>query len=188
MHAKYTVPISNGSKVIAKFKVDIKQTNERTNRQTNRQDKNNMPPIIRSGGIKNFVENLTSEWKKPTSSYNLVYHFRAYGLSLWPSGLRKKFLEKGDPPRPMFARHWSAFWRILRKNNNTYTKPWAIHVYQVSSKSIKRFWRRSRKCEQFTPDDRRTDARRATRYNNSSLEPSAQVSLKHQHQHLFPHP
>ena len=29
---------------IAKVKVD--------NRQTNRQDKNNMPPIIRSGGIK----------------------------------------------------------------------------------------------------------------------------------------
>ena len=31
-------------KFIAKVKVD--------NRQTNRQDKNNMPPIIRSGGIK----------------------------------------------------------------------------------------------------------------------------------------
>ena len=73
-----------------------------------------------------------------------------------------------------------------RKNNNTYTEPWALHVYQVSSKSIKRFWSRSRKCEQFTLDDRRTDGRRTTRYNNSSLEPSAQVSLKHQH--LFPHP
>ena len=44
MHAKYEVSISYGSKVIAKVKVD--------NRQTNRQDKNNMPPIIRSGGIK----------------------------------------------------------------------------------------------------------------------------------------
>ena len=43
MHAKYEVSISYGSKVIAKVKVD--------NRQTDRQDKNNMPPIIRSGGI-----------------------------------------------------------------------------------------------------------------------------------------
>ena len=29
-----------------------KQTDEQTNKQTNRQDKNNMPLIIRSGGIK----------------------------------------------------------------------------------------------------------------------------------------
>ena len=48
MHAKYEVSISYGSKVIAKVKVD----NRQTNRQTDRQDKNNMPPIIRSGGIK----------------------------------------------------------------------------------------------------------------------------------------
>ena len=49
MYAKYEVSISYGSKVIAKVKVD--------NRQTDRQDKNNMPPIIRPpiirfGGIK----------------------------------------------------------------------------------------------------------------------------------------
>ena len=44
MHAKYEVSISYGSKVIAKVKVD--------NKQTNRQDKNNtrIPRIIRSGG------------------------------------------------------------------------------------------------------------------------------------------
>ena len=42
--AKYEVSICYGSRVIAKVKVD--------NRQTNRQDKNNMPLIIRSGGIK----------------------------------------------------------------------------------------------------------------------------------------
>ena len=56
MHAKYEVSVSNGSKVIANVKVDNRQTNKQTNkqtdRQTNRQDKNNMPPIIRSGGIK----------------------------------------------------------------------------------------------------------------------------------------
>ena len=50
MHAKYEVFISYGSKVIAKIKVD----NKHTNKQTNRQDKNNMPPIIRYGGIKNY--------------------------------------------------------------------------------------------------------------------------------------
>ena len=51
MHAKYEVSISYGSKVIAKVKVD----NRKTVRQTNRQDKNNMPPISRSGGIKNNI-------------------------------------------------------------------------------------------------------------------------------------
>ena len=29
-----------------------KQTDRQTDKQTNRQDKNNMPPIIRSGGLK----------------------------------------------------------------------------------------------------------------------------------------
>ena len=48
MHAKYEASISYGSKVIANVKVD----NRQTKRQTNRQDKNNMPPIIRSGVIK----------------------------------------------------------------------------------------------------------------------------------------
>ena len=38
-----------GSKVIVEVKVD----NRQTDKQTDRQDKNNMPPIIRSGGIKN---------------------------------------------------------------------------------------------------------------------------------------
>ena len=46
MHAKYKASISYCSKVQANVKVH--------NRQTNRQDKNNMPPIIRYGGIKKF--------------------------------------------------------------------------------------------------------------------------------------
>ena len=58
MHAKYEVSTSNGSKVIANVKVDNRQTNKQTDRQTNRQTgKNNMPPIIRSGGIKTFIAN-----------------------------------------------------------------------------------------------------------------------------------
>ena len=43
MHAKYEVSISYGSKVIAKVKVDNRQTNRQTDRQTDKQDKNNMP-------------------------------------------------------------------------------------------------------------------------------------------------
>ena len=48
MHAKYEASISYGSKVIANVKVG----NRQTNKQTDRQEKNNMPSIIRSGGIK----------------------------------------------------------------------------------------------------------------------------------------
>ena len=44
MHTIYEVSVSYGSKVIANVTVD--------NKQTDRLDKNNMPPIIRSGGIK----------------------------------------------------------------------------------------------------------------------------------------
>ena len=44
-------PLFN-SKVIAKVKVDNRQTDKQTDRQkTDRQDKNNMPLIIRSGSI-----------------------------------------------------------------------------------------------------------------------------------------
>ena len=38
--------ISYGSKVIAKVKVDNRQTNKQTNKQTDKKDKNNMHPII----------------------------------------------------------------------------------------------------------------------------------------------
>ena len=45
MHAKYEVSISYGSKIIAKVKVDNRQTNE----QTDSQDKNNMPRLFDLG-------------------------------------------------------------------------------------------------------------------------------------------
>ena len=69
MHGKYEVSISYSSKVIAKVKVDNRQTDKQTNRQTDRQtdkqtdrqDKKNMPPIIRSGGIKLFQCNHKSK-------------------------------------------------------------------------------------------------------------------------------
>ena len=45
-----------------------------------------------------------------------------------------------------------------RKNNNTCKGPWVLHPYQVSSKSIQWFWRRSRNVNCLTDDRRRTDA------------------------------
>ena len=48
---------------------------------------------------------------------------------------------------------------------------WYLASCQVSLNSVQRFQRRSWKCK-FTDDGRR----RTVRYNNSSLEPSAQVS------------
>ena len=57
---------------------------------------------------------------------------------------------------------------IWRKHNNTCKGPWVLHPYQISSKSIQQFWRRSRKCEKFT-DDGRTDGRCAMTIPHSSL-------------------
>ena len=65
MHAKYEVSISYSSKVIAKAKVD----NRQTNKQTDRQDKNNMPPIIWSGGIKMIQSGINAPASKQNSSY-----------------------------------------------------------------------------------------------------------------------
>ena len=67
MHAKYEASISNGSKVIANVKVD----NSQTNRQTNKQDKNNMSPIIRSGGIKTVVIHKCSKAK--SRKYRVIF-------------------------------------------------------------------------------------------------------------------
>ena len=60
-------------------------------------------------------------------------------LPVWRS-----FLKKGTP-WPIFAPPWP-------KNNNTCKGPWVLHPYQVSSKSIKRFWR-SWKCESLRTTD-----------------------------------
>ena len=52
---------------------------------------------------------------------------------------------------------------------------WDLASCQVSLNSVLWFQRRSRKCEKFTPDGGTEDGR-TVRYDNSSLEPSAQVS------------
>ena len=96
-------------------------------------------------------------------------------LPVW----RRSFLKTGDP-RDLFWPHpGSAPRRIWPKNNNTCKGPWVLHPYQVSSKSIQRFWRRSRKCEKLTDGrQRQMDGRGTVCYDNSSPEPSAPVSLK----------
>ena len=81
-------------------------------------------------------------------------------LPVW----RRSFLKKGTPRDLFLPRPGSVPGGIWPKNNNTCKGPWVLHPYQVSSKSIKRFWRRSRKCESLqtttTDDDgRRTDGR-----------------------------
>ena len=80
-------------------------------------------------------------------------------LPVW----RRSFLKKGTPRDLFWPRPGSAPGGIWPKNNNTCKGPWVLNPYQVSSKSIQRFWRRSRKCEKFTDgrtDGRRTDGRR----------------------------
>ena len=66
----------------------------------------------------------------------------------------------------------------LTLTKKTYKGHWVLHAYQVSSKSIKRVWRRSRKCK--LSNGRRTtdDRQRTMRDYNKSLEPSAPVPKK----------
>ena len=66
---------------------------------------------------------------------------------------RRSSLKKGTPSDLFWPRPGSAPGRIWPKNNNTCKGPWVLDPCQVSSKSIKRFWR-CRKCEKFTPDRR----------------------------------
>ena len=60
-----------------------------------------------------------------------------FGLSLWPSGL-KKFFEEGDP-MTYFDPPWIRPLADLAENNNTCWGPLVLHLYQFSSKSIKCF-------------------------------------------------
>ena len=78
---------------------------------------------------------------------------------------RRSFLKKGTPFDLFLPRPGSAPGRIWPKNNNTCKGPWVLHTYQVSSKSIKWFWRRSRKCK-LSNGRQTSDDGRQTQYHN----------------------
>ena len=103
----------------------------------------------------------------------LLDHCYVFGLLLQPSGLKKKILEEGAPRDIFTPRPGSAFGPIWQKNNNTCKGPWVLHPYRVSSKSIKRFWRRSWKCERL----RTTDGRRRRTDNGQCAMKIAHLSL-----------
>ena len=90
---------------------------------------------------------------------------------------RKSFLKKGTP-RDLFLPHpGSANGRIWPKNNKTCKGPCVLHAYQVSSNSIKRFWRRSWKCESLRTT---TDAGGWTDDGQCAMKKTKQnVSVKH---------
>ena len=75
---------------------------------------------------------------------------------------RRSSLKKGTPCDIFLHRSGPAPWRIWPKNNNTCRGPWVLHLYKVSSKSIKRFWRR-------TDGRLRTDGWRAMTIGHLSL-------------------
>ena len=103
----------------------------------------------------------------------LLDHWYAFSLLLYLPVWRRSSLKKVTPSDLFLPRPGSATGRIWPKNNNTCKGPWVLHPYQVSSKSIKRFWRRSWKCEKITPDRRRRgrtdDGRCAMTIAHSSL-------------------
>ena len=69
------VSISYGSKVIAKVEVD--KRHRQTNKQTDRQEKNNLPPIIRSGvHNKNRGTRLHKLWE--TDIHIIRLHVQMY--------------------------------------------------------------------------------------------------------------
>ena len=106
------------------------------------------PPNFVAGGIINFF---------PHASRSLLcIQFVAVGFrsedASWRWGL----------PWRIFVPPWIRTWADLAKNNNTCKGLWVqnvLHLYQVLSKSIKRFWRRSWKCKKFTDNGRRDMAK-----------------------------
>ena len=81
----------------------------------------------------------------------------------------EEFSWRRGPPWPIFALPWIHPGRIWPKNNHTCKGPWVLHPYQVSTKSIKRFWRRSWKCESLRTDGRTDDGRCAMAIAHLSL-------------------
>ena len=94
--------------------------------------------IRKNDKVQKDVKNASKSWlwnatkNNNTSSHMLLDHCCAFRLSLWPSGLKKKFLKEGDPRDLFLPRPGSAPWWIWPKNNNTCKGPWVLHPYQVS--------------------------------------------------------
>ena len=99
-------------------------------------------------------------------------------LSVWRSFLKK------STPVTYFG---PALGRICPKNNNTCNALWVLHPYQVSSKSIKWFWKRSLRAHdgrcsmtiahlsiwlRWAKNDGQKDEQRTTPDHKSALEPS----------------
>ena len=150
-HAKYQRSTSNSAKVMAKVKVFVTdgQTDRRTDRGTDRRTNEIWCPCtFAKAGDKNAskIWLLNGTKNNNTSTHMLLDHCYAFGLSLWLSGL-KKFLKEGDPCDLFLPCPGSTPGRIWPKNNNTCKGQWVLHLYHVSSKSIKRFWRRSCKVK-----------------------------------------
>ena len=66
-----------------------------------------------------------------TSSHMLLVHCYAFGLSLQPFGLKKKFLEEGDPLDLFWPRRGSAPGQICPKKTTTFVRD---RKYFISSK------------------------------------------------------
>ena len=97
----------------------------------------------------------------------LIDHCYAFGLSLKPFCL-KKFLEEGDPPWPIFAPLLCGRKTTTLVRDHEYFIPTKFHQNPSSSSGEENENVKSLRTEN---DDRGTSP-----YDNSSLEPSAQVS------------
>ena len=106
--------------------------------------------------IQKDVKNLSKIWFRNgtkdnnTSSHMLLDH--CICIRLVAVAFQSEVIWRRGSPWSILAPPWIL--TDLAKNNNTCKGPLVLHPYQVSSKSIKRFWRRMWKYEKFT-DGRR---------------------------------
>ena len=110
-----------------------------------------------SDKVQKDVKNALKFWlrsgtKNNNTSWDIsLNQTDAIGLSKHASVLKKKFVKGGYPLGHTFAYGGSTCWEIWMKNNNTCRVPLVLHTLQVSWKSAKWFWKRSRKCMKMTP-------------------------------------
>ena len=103
----------------------------------------------------------------------LLDHCYAFGLLLtYPSGLKKKFVEEGDPLWPILAPPWICPSADLAEKKTTLVRD---HEYFIHTKFHQKPSSSSGEVENVK-SLRQMDGRWMVRYDNSSIEPSAQVS------------